>query len=88
MQYEKRGVPHYFLSFRPLWHLLVDRSITKTELSKMIGCSSATITKMGRNEYVALEVIERICIALHCQPGDVIELAEVEMFPADALNEG
>lgn len=81
MEYEKT-VPHYYLSFRPLWHLLVDRGINKTELGKMIGCSSATITKMGRNEYVALEVIERICAVLNCQPGDIIECIKGEMIPA------
>ncbi|MDD3920457.1 MAG: helix-turn-helix transcriptional regulator [Eubacteriales bacterium] len=56
--------------------------MTKTELVQMIGCSSATITKIGRNEYVALEVMERICAALDCQPCDVIECSkEAKQLP-------
>lgn len=53
--------------------LLIDLDMTKTELAEKIGISSSTLAKFGNNQYVSLEVIDRICKALDCQPGDIIE---------------
>lgn len=39
----------------------------------MTGISSATMAKLNTNEYVSLEVIDKICAALDCQPGDLLE---------------
>ena len=60
-------------SFNPLWKLLIDKGITKVQLGKEIGISSSTLAKMGKNEYVAMEVLDRICSLLECGIGDVIE---------------
>ena len=60
-------------SFNPLWKLLIDKDITKVQLGKEIGVSSSTLAKMGKNEYVAMEVLDRICNLLGCEIGSVIE---------------
>lgn len=39
----------------------------------MTGISSATMAKLNTNEYVSLEVIDKLCAALGCQPGDLLE---------------
>ncbi|NLA83028.1 MAG: helix-turn-helix transcriptional regulator [Clostridiales bacterium] len=61
------------ISYKPLMKLLIDLDMTKTELAEKIGISSSTLAKFGNNQYVSLEVIDRICKALDCQPGDLFE---------------
>lgn len=61
------------ISFNPLWKTLIDKDMTKTELRLLIGAGSATITRMGKNGTVTTEILDRICKALDCEIGDVIE---------------
>ncbi|GMX65516.1 helix-turn-helix transcriptional regulator [Paenibacillus elgii] len=61
------------ISYKPLQKLLIDRDIKKQELMKRTGISSATMAKLNTNEYVSLEVIDKICAALNCQPGELLE---------------
>ena len=65
-----------YLTYKPLWDTLKARSLKKTDLCVMAGLSRSTIAKMGKEEYVALEVVERICKGLSCQVQDVIEVRE------------
>ena len=51
-------------SYNKLWKLLIDKNMTKSELTKAIGISSSTMAKMGKNENVSLEVIDKICALL------------------------
>jgi putative transcriptional regulator len=60
-------------TYKPLWKTLIDKDITKTELQKMIECSPNTITVMKKNEYVSMNVLDRICNALDCNICDVVE---------------
>ena len=62
------------LSYEPLWDTLKDKKLKKTDLCDRAGLSRSTIAKMGKEEYVALEVVERICNSLSCQVQDVIEV--------------
>ena len=48
--------------------------IKKSSLTEMAGVSASTIAKLSHDEYVSLEILERICRALHCEIGDVVEL--------------
>lgn len=48
-------------SFKPLWVKLVQEDMTKEELRTALGLSSATIAKMGKGEYVSMEVLDKIC---------------------------
>ncbi|MEX1029400.1 MAG: helix-turn-helix transcriptional regulator [Paenibacillaceae bacterium] len=61
------------ISYKPLQKLLIDKEIRKQELMKLAGISSATMAKLNTNEYVSLEVIDKICKAINCQPGDILE---------------
>ena len=62
------------LSYEPLWDTLKDKKLKKTDLCDKAGLSRSTIAKMSKEEYVALEVVERICNSLSCQVQDVIEV--------------
>ncbi|WP_068505805.1 helix-turn-helix domain-containing protein [Paenibacillus kribbensis] len=61
------------ISYKPFRKLLIDREIKKQDLLKMTGISSATMAKLNTNEYVSLEVIDKLCTVLGCQPGDLLE---------------
>ncbi|MFW5438130.1 helix-turn-helix domain-containing protein [Paenibacillus apiarius] len=60
-------------SYKPLFKLLVDKDMTKEDLRVALGFGRNTIAKMGKGEYVSLEVIDKICTYLGVQPNDVIE---------------
>ncbi len=61
------------ISYKPFFKLLVDKELKTQNIVSAIRVSSATLAKMRKNEYIALEVIERLCKYLNCQPGDLIE---------------
>lgn len=58
--------------------LLEKRGIGKTELQKKLKISPSTMSNFGKNQYVALSVIDKICAELKCQPGDIMEWVENE----------
>ncbi len=62
------------LSYKRLWKLLIDRDLKKKDLQAMANISSASITKLAKNENVTTETIERICIALKCDVSDIMEM--------------
>ena len=61
------------IEYRPLWVLLAQKGLKKTDLYKMADISPPTLAKLSKNEPVNGKVLERICAALQCQPGEVIE---------------
>ena len=62
------------LTYEPLWDTLKKKKQKKTDLCDKAGLSRSTLAKMGKEEYVALEVVERICNGLSCQVQDVLEV--------------
>lgn len=62
------------ISYKKLWKLLIDRDLKKKDLQKIAGISSASITKLGKNENVNTEIIVKICIALNCDVSDIMEI--------------
>ena len=64
------------ISYKPLFKLLIERDMTKTQLRLGVGFSTATLAKMSKNEYVSMEVINSICAYLKCRVEDVIEYIE------------
>ena len=61
------------ICYNKLWKLLIDKNMKKLELRDVAGISNGTLAKLGKNEPVALTVLERICKALGCQIGDIVE---------------
>ena len=62
------------ISYKKLWKLLIDRDMKKKDLMAMSGISQSSVTKMGKNENVNTEVLVRICLALNCDIGDIMEM--------------
>ena len=62
------------ISYNKLWKPLIDKSMKKKDLQSLSGVSSATITKLGRNENVNTETLQKICTTLECDICDILEL--------------
>lgn len=62
------------ISYKPLFRILLERDMTKTQLREAIGFSTATLAKMSKNEYISLQTVENICKYLDCKIEDVIEI--------------
>ena len=63
------------ISYNKLWHLLVDKQLTKTELRNLAGVSTNIIAKLGRNELVSMDTLLKICVALECDIADIVEMS-------------
>lgn len=66
------------VSYNKLWKKLIDLNLNKTQLREKAGISTNAIAKLGRNEPVSLETINKICIALGCNIGDVMDILPQE----------
>ena len=66
------------ITYKPLWHLLLERDMKKLELRDLVGMSNSTLAKLGKNEPVSMEIIEKICIKLDCRIEDVVEIKKDE----------
>ena len=66
------------ISYKKLWKMLIDRDMKKKDLQKQAGISAASITKLGKNENVNTEIIEKICLALNCDVGDIMAIVKDE----------
>lgn len=64
------------ISYKKLWKLLIDRDLKKKNLQQMSGVRAASITKLGRNENINTEIIEKICLALNCDVADIMEITD------------
>lgn len=62
------------VSYNKLWKLLIDKQMKKKDLGELANISANTLAKMGRNEFVSMEVLVRICHALKCDIGDIMEI--------------
>ena len=62
------------ISYSKLWKLLIDKGMTKTEMRLKADISTTTLAKLGKNETVSMDVLIRICNALDCNVGDIIDL--------------
>ena len=66
------------ISYNKLWKLLVDKKMSKANLRKAAGIAPNTMTRLRRDEEVALSVLNRICVALDVNIGDVMEFTNDE----------
>ena len=60
------------VSYDKLWKLLIDKKMKRSELKNQAGISFNVLAKMGRNEYVSLESLYKICLSLKCDIGDIV----------------
>ena len=62
------------ITYKKLWKLLIDKDLKKKDLRRLAGISASSITKLGKNENVNTELLERICKALDCDISEIMEI--------------
>lgn len=77
---EERAVA---FTYKKLFKLLIDRNMKKKDLCELAGICTTSVTKLGKDQNVNTEILEKICDALDCDISDI-----VEVIPKKNLSEG
>ena len=65
------------VDYRKLWKLMIDKDIRKkTDLIKMANISTNILAKLNKGDYISMESMQKICLALDCDVGDICVLNE------------
>lgn len=64
------------LSYKKLWKLLIDKDMIKKDLIEKTNITPSTMAKMGKNMPVSMSVLEKICVALDCNIGDIVDVVK------------
>ena len=62
--------------YNKLWKLLIDKNMKRIELQHIAGISGNILARLGKNQYVSMETIEKICKELDCTVDDIMEFTE------------
>ncbi|NLI53276.1 MAG: helix-turn-helix transcriptional regulator [Clostridiales bacterium] len=62
------------VSYKKLWKLLIDKNMKKKDLRAVTGISTTTLAKLGKDENVSTDILAKICRALECDVGDIMEM--------------
>lgn len=68
------------VSYNKLWKMLIDKNISKTELTHLSGITTNAMAKLGRNEDVRVKTLERLCTSLDCKLDDIVEFVPDEKY--------
>ena len=66
------------VSYKKLFHLLIEKEMSNADLQKQAGFSANIITRLKRNEYVKLQTIESICKVFNCTVNDILDFVADE----------
>lgn len=61
------------VSYDKLWKLLIDKKMNRTELKDAAGISFNVLAKMGKNEFISMESLYKICSTLQCNISDIVD---------------
>lgn len=61
------------VSYKKLWKLLIDKDMKKKDLRSLTGVSTTTMSRLAKDENVSTEILAKICAALNCDVGDIME---------------
>jgi len=73
------------VSYKKLWKLLIDKDMKKRDLMEATGISNFTISKMNRGENVTVDILERICIAMNCNVGEIMDIVPDKLNDNDKV---
>ena len=69
----RSGGVHVAVDYTNLWKLLIDKKMNKSQLKEAAHISTNAVAKLGKNETVSLETLEKICVALECRIEDIVD---------------
>ena len=61
------------VSYKKLFHMLIDRNMSPAQLQKEAGYSANISTRLRKDIYISLESVEKICNVLNCKVDDIVE---------------
>jgi len=61
------------VSYKRLLHLMIEKDVSSTELMRKANISANIISKIKNGQYMALDKVESICVAMNCTPNDILE---------------
>ena len=61
------------VSYKRLLHMMIDEDVSNAELMDKANISANIITKIKKGQYIALDKVESICMAMNCTPNDIME---------------
>ena len=76
------------MCYKKLWKLLIEKDLKKKDLQALAGISSASITKMGKNENINTDILVKICDALKCDVADIMEYIPKENTEPEVAVDG
>lgn len=62
------------VSYKKLFKLLIDRDMKKKDFKELTGISQGTLNKLQNGGNVMVDVLEKICLNMHCEPADIMEI--------------
>lgn len=68
------------ISYRKLWIQLVERNMKKKDLRESAGITTNALAALGKDERVSTDVLNKICLALNCDIGDIMEIITDEEY--------
>lgn len=76
------------ISYKRLWHLLIDKDMNKSTLQKQAGISWTAISKLNKGENVSTEILLKICKFLECDITDIMEIIPDDKVDAKHMTTG
>ena len=61
------------IRYNKLWKKLIDENMMKVDLRDQAGITTNALAKLGKNEHVSTQVLEKVCKVLHCEIQDIME---------------
>jgi len=61
------------IRYNKLWKKLIDENMMKVDLRDQAGITTNALAKLGKNEHVSTQVLEKVCNVLHCELQDIME---------------
>ena len=62
------------VSYKKLWHLLIDRNMKKKDLQNVANLTSHAMRKLSRDEAITTDTLAKICRSLECTVDDIMDV--------------
>lgn len=66
------------VSYKKLWIMLIEKDLKKKDLIEKANISAATLSKLSNNKNVTTDVLAKICTALKCNIGEIMDMVDLE----------
>ena len=64
------------VSYNRLWKQLIDKNMKRIEMQHLTGISANILARMGKNQYVSMETVEKICKKMNCTIDEMMEFID------------